>query len=101
VNQLNDATDSAANPAEAKADLDSVLVAEDDPIFLRILQGWFEKWAYRVTCVKNGIDAWEALQQPTAPPMAVLDWMMPGMTGLKFAAKSVPVHAGLIATSCC
>jgi two-component system cell cycle response regulator len=72
---------------EPESNLDSVLVAEDDPIFLRILQSWFQKWDYRVTAVKNGADAWEALQQPAAPPMAVLDWMMPGMDGIDVCRK--------------
>jgi len=77
----------AINPAQPPSNLDSVLVAEDDPIFLRILQNWFQKWDYRVTAVKNGVDAWEALQQPTAPPMAILDWMMPGMDGIEVCRK--------------
>ena len=73
--------------SEPESNLDSVLIAEDDPIFLRILQSWFQKWDYRVTAVKNGVDAWEVLQQPTAPPMAVLDWMMPGMDGIEVCSK--------------
>jgi two-component system cell cycle response regulator len=84
---LNDPANSMPNSAAPESHLDSVLVAEDDPIFLRILQSWFQKWDYRVTAVKNGIDAWEALQQPTAPPMAVLDWMMPGMDGIEVCRK--------------
>jgi DNA-binding response OmpR family regulator len=31
----------------------------------------------------NGADAWEALQQPDAPALAILDWMMPGLDGLE------------------
>jgi two-component system cell cycle response regulator len=81
------ALDSTLDCGERESNLDSVLVAEDDPIFLRILQSWFRKWDYRVTAVKNGIDAWEALQQPTAPPMAILDWMMPGMDGIEVCRK--------------
>jgi two-component system cell cycle response regulator len=87
VRELIDAASVMPNAAEPESNLDSVLVAEDDPIFLRILQSWFQKWAYRVTAVKNGVDAWEALQQPTAPPMAVLDWMMPGMDGIEVCRK--------------
>jgi two-component system cell cycle response regulator len=79
--------DSAPSSAEPGSNLNSVLVAEDDPVFLRILQSWFQKWSYRVTAVKNGVDAWEALQQTTAPPMAVLDWMMPGMDGIDVCRK--------------
>jgi len=87
VTEFNDPVLSVPNSRGPKSDLDSVLVAEDDPIFLRILQSWFQKWAYRVTAVKNGVDAWEALQQPEAPPMAVLDWMMPGMDGIEVCRK--------------
>jgi two-component system cell cycle response regulator len=87
VKELNHPAISMPNTAEAESNLDSVLVAEDDPIFLRILQSWFKKWDYRVTAVKNGADAWEALQQPAAPPMAVLDWMMPGMDGIEVCRK--------------
>ncbi len=78
---------SVPNSGEPESNLNSVLVAEDDPIFLRILQSWFQKWEYRVTAVKNGADAWKVLQQPTAPPMAVLDWMMPGMDGIEVCRK--------------
>jgi len=87
VKELNHPPDSMPKAAEPEPNLDSVLVAEDDPVFLRILQSWFHKWDYRVTVVKNGIDAWKALQQPGAPPMAVLDWMMPGMDGIEVCRK--------------
>lgn len=83
----NDPASPMPNATEPESNLDSVLVAEDDPIFLRILQSWFQKWKYRVTAVMNGADAWEALQQPTAPSMAILDWMMPGMDGIEVCRK--------------
>ncbi len=67
--------------------LDSVLIAEDDPIFRRVLQGWFQKWQYRVTLAGNGLEAWQALQEEDAPQMAVLDWMMPGMDGIELCRK--------------
>ena len=83
---LDDPANSMPNSASG-SNLDSVLVAEDDPMFLRILQSWFQKWNYRVTAVQNGVDAWQALQQPSAPSMAVLDWVMPGMDGIEVCRK--------------
>jgi len=71
----------------SESHLDSVLIAEDDPIFRRVLQGWFQKWQYRVTVVGNGLEAWQALQEEDAPQMAVLDWMMPGMDGIELCRK--------------
>jgi two-component system, cell cycle response regulator len=87
VKEFIKALDSSPDSVETESNLNSVLVAEDDPIFLRILQSWFQKWSYHVTAVKNGVEAWEALQQPTAPPMAILDWMMPGMDGIEVCRK--------------
>ncbi len=67
--------------------LDSVLIAEDDPIFHRVLQSQLQKWGYQVVAVKDGLDAWSALQQQNAPPMAILDWMMPGLDGIELCRK--------------
>jgi diguanylate cyclase (GGDEF)-like protein len=67
--------------------MDSALIAEDDPIFRHLLERWLEKWNYRVTAVENGLDAWNLLQQPYAPQMVVLDWMMPGMDGVELCER--------------
>ncbi len=45
----------------------TVLIAEDDPMFRRILETWLQKWNYRVTSLENGLDAWSVLQQNDAP----------------------------------
>jgi diguanylate cyclase (GGDEF)-like protein len=63
------------------------LIAEDDPIFRRMLQRWFTRWGYQVTPVENGLDAWEVLQGQDAPQLAILDWMMPGLDGIALCRK--------------
>ncbi|MGA8492344.1 MAG: diguanylate cyclase [Terriglobales bacterium] len=67
--------------------VNTALIAEDDPIFRRILESWFKKWDYRVTAVENGLTAWEVLQKEDAPQLAILDWMMPGMDGIELCRK--------------
>ncbi len=67
--------------------LNAVLIAEDDPIFRRILESWFKKWDYRVTAVENGLAAWEVLQQKDAPQLAIVDWMMPGIDGIELCRR--------------
>ena len=88
---MTESEEKHAGKAESTPDntshLDSVLIAEDDPIFRRVLQGWFQKWQYRVTAVGNGVDAWQALQGEDAPQMVVLDWMMPGLDGIELCRK--------------
>jgi diguanylate cyclase (GGDEF)-like protein len=69
------------------APANAVLIAEDDPIFRRILESWFKKWDYNVTAVENGLAAWEVLQREDAPRMAILDWMMPGIDGIELCRR--------------
>jgi formate hydrogenlyase transcriptional activator len=59
-----------------------ILIAEDDPFFSEVLEGILIKWGYEVVVARNGADAWQALQTEAAPRIAILDWMMPGLTGI-------------------
>jgi two-component system, cell cycle response regulator len=67
--------------------LDSVLIAEDDPVFRHVLQSCLRRWNYRVVETDNGMDAWKALQMADSPQMAILDWMMPGLDGVEVCRK--------------
>ena len=58
-----------------------ILIAEDEPVSRRLLQKTLEQWGYDVVICEDGTSAWNALQEPDAPAVAVLDWMMPGMDG--------------------
>ncbi len=60
-----------------------ILIAEDDPISRRLLEVTLNKWGYEVVSCPDGSVAWMTLQQPQAPSLAILDWMMPGMDGLE------------------
>jgi two-component system, cell cycle response regulator len=67
--------------------LPGVLVAEDDPIFRRVLDGWLHTWGYEVTSVEDGLKAWNVLLAKDAPKLLILDWMMPGMDGPELCQK--------------
>jgi two-component system cell cycle response regulator len=58
-----------------------ILIAEDDAISRRILEATLKRSGYDVVAACDGHAAWDALQAPDAPRMAILDWMMPGMDG--------------------
>jgi two-component system, cell cycle response regulator len=64
-----------------------ILIADDDDITRRILCKRLQALGYEVALARNGEDAWQMLQQPNAPYLAVLDWMMPGMNGLALCEK--------------
>ncbi len=60
-----------------------VLIAEDDPVSRRVLEGFLAKWGYDLVVTRDGAEAWRALQQECPPQLAIVDWMMPGMDGLE------------------
>jgi DNA-binding response OmpR family regulator len=64
-----------------------ILIAEDDFTSRTVLVGVLKKEGHEVTAMVNGAEAWQALQQPDAPPLAILDWMMPEMNGLEVVRR--------------
>ena len=61
----------------------NILIAEDDFTSRSILAMMLEKHGYKVMATVNGAEAWDAMQQPDAPKLAILDWMMPEMDGIE------------------
>jgi two-component system, sensor histidine kinase and response regulator len=64
-----------------------ILIAEDDPEFRHLLSALLAKWGYQVVAAADGKEAWEALQGADAPRIALLDWIMPGMTGVDLCRR--------------
>lgn len=64
-----------------------VLVAEDDPIFRRLLEIKLTMWGYNVIAAENGEAALRMLTVENHPRLALLDWMMPGMEGIEVCRK--------------
>ena len=64
-----------------------ILIAEDDLTSRTLLDAILSKEGYQVTAVADGAQAWQAMQEPGAPSLAVLDWMMPRIDGLEVARR--------------
>ena len=64
-----------------------ILIAEDDVTSRRILEAILGKWNYEVIATSDGLEAWQALQTENPPPIAIIDWMMPGMDGVEFCRR--------------
>lgn len=64
-----------------------ILIADDDPLWQRLAQVTLTRAGYEVSLVSNGHAAWDVLQQPDAPLLALLDWMMPGMDGIEVCRR--------------
>ena len=64
-----------------------ILIAEDDLVSRRVLEGSLVKWGYEVLACSDGLEAYQALQREQAPRLAILDWMMPKMDGVQVCRK--------------
>jgi diguanylate cyclase (GGDEF)-like protein len=60
-----------------------VLIADDDVTSRLILAGVLGKHGHEVVTTVDGTEAWEVMRQPDAPTLAILDWMMPGLSGVE------------------
>ena len=59
-----------------------VLIADDDVVLRHAVRSYLTRWQYDVVECGDGHQAWAALQEPSAPPLAILDWNMPGRDGV-------------------
>ena len=73
---------------------ETILVAEDDPIFRHILQRWLESWGFGVALAEDGAQAWEILRQARPPQLMILDWVMPGVDGLELCRRARAAGCG-------
>jgi CheY-like chemotaxis protein len=64
-----------------------ILIADDDLTTRTSLEAVLKKCGHEVVVACDGTEAWEALQQPDAPRVAVLDWMMPGLEGREICRR--------------
>jgi CheY-like chemotaxis protein len=70
-----------------------ILIAEDDFTSCTVLAGVLKKGGHDVVETVNSAEAWEKLQKPDAPKLAILDWMMPVMDGLEVLRRIRNPHS--------
>ena len=58
-----------------------ILIADDSIVSRHLLDATLRKWGYEVVVACDGVEAWNALQAAEGPMVAILDWVMPGLTG--------------------
>jgi two-component system cell cycle response regulator len=60
-----------------------VLIADDDPISRRLLEVSLTAEGYQPAIAVDGSEALRLLEEPNSPKLAVVNWMMPYVDGLK------------------
>jgi two-component system, cell cycle response regulator len=64
-----------------------ILIADDSIVSRHLLEATLRKWGYDVMVACDGAEALELLQREDAPALIILDWMMPGMTGVEVCRR--------------
>jgi diguanylate cyclase (GGDEF)-like protein len=64
-----------------------VLIADDDRGALRTLERIVREWGFEPVVACDGNQAWQILSGNDPPPLALLDWMMPGADGVEICRK--------------
>ncbi|MHC4697331.1 MAG: diguanylate cyclase [Planctomycetota bacterium] len=70
-----------------------VLIVDDDPLSLRLLDTYLTNSGYGVLTAANGVEAMQILLAQ-GPPMIITNWMMPEMDGLELC-RNIRAHEGV------
>jgi DNA-binding response OmpR family regulator len=62
-------------------EINRILIAEDHHVSRHLLERNLQNWGFEVVSAEDGAAAADILDQPGAPSIAILDWMMPKMDG--------------------
>ncbi len=70
-----------------------ILIADDDVTSRLVLAGVLKKHGNEVAVAVDGDEAWEAMQQPDAPRLVILDWVMPGLAGVDVCRRARTIQS--------
>ena len=64
-----------------------ILIAEDEPVTQRLLEKMVSDAGHEPILVQDGVEAAQVLELER-PPMAILDWNMPGLNGIEVCRQA-------------
>jgi two-component system, cell cycle response regulator len=60
-----------------------ILLVEDSPVYQHVLGGYLREWGFDFQLARDGMEAWDLLGMPDAPALVLLDWVLPGVSGVE------------------
>lgn len=64
-----------------------IMIVEDDVIARMALSSRLRSFGYDLMVFTDGEQAWDAVQLHTTPMLAIIDWTLPGMSGLELVRR--------------
>jgi DNA-binding response OmpR family regulator len=64
-----------------------ILIAEDHHVSRHLLERNLMNWGFEVETAEDGEAALQILESDDAPPLAILDWMMPKLDGVEVCRR--------------
>ena len=64
-----------------------ILVADDSIVSRHLLGATLRQWGYDVVVAEDGAEAWSALNDQLDIQLAILDWVMPVLTGAEVCER--------------
>ena len=68
-------------------DPNRILIADDDEHPRQLLAHYLKSWGFQVTACRDGLEAAALLESDSAPSLALIDWMMPGLEGVEICRR--------------
>jgi two-component system cell cycle response regulator len=63
------------------------LVVDDSAVYRKLIGDHLRSWGFGVTLAETGSEAWQILEKPDAPKLALLDWVMPDLDGIELCHR--------------
>ena len=64
-----------------------VLLAEDNPTVRKGIENFLVKWGFQPVEADSGDAAWEALENDPEIRLAIVDWNLPGLSGIQICQR--------------
>jgi len=64
-----------------------VLVVDDSAVYRKLIGDHLKSWGFDVTVAKTGAEGWRLLEQPEAPKLALVDWVLPDFEGIELCQR--------------
>jgi two-component system, cell cycle response regulator len=63
------------------------LVVDDSAVYRKLIGDRLRSWDFAGTLAETGEEAWQILEQPEAPKLALLDWVLPDLDGIELCQR--------------